>query len=269
MALLVPFREDFSKRRTGQLFRLLRHLDAVFLPELPEGYRAKILVLEQSSYGPFNKGKLLNVGARWCKRYLSEPVLLVLQDVDMLPHPAVMPFYCHCRRGDVVHPGWINRKYDYEDYFGSVCTVTLADYLASGGFPNEFWGWGLEDDCVYWRLQFCAGCRVFKPDAADGLEHLDDPILWKDGPGVEHNRLEKLESDHMLAAHDTILDPPDFRVLHVGEAGCLQHLLLELRSQGPPLAVAASGAAALRSGSVLRWLAGAAGRGLGHFEACD
>mmetsp|Transcript_120944 Transcript_120944/g.376642 ORF Transcript_120944/g.376642 Transcript_120944/m.376642 type:complete len:213 (+) Transcript_120944:42-680(+) len=211
---------------------------------------------------------LLNIGARWCKRYLQPPVLLVLQDVDMLPQPELMPFYCHYRRGDAVHPGWINRKYDYEHYFGSVCTITLEDYLASGGCPNGFWGWGLEDDCIYWRLQFCAGCQVFKPLASSGLEHLDDPGVWKDGPGVEHNRLPHLETDHMLSVTDTIFDPPDFRVLYAAQAGRLQHLLLELR-RGGGQSVGAEGCAALRSGSVLRWLAGLEGSQPDFFEALD
>lgn len=232
IVFLVPFREDFSGRRTQQLFRLLRHLHTKFLPHLPAGYDATVLVLEQSTYGAFNKGRLLNVGARWCQCFLQSPVLLVLQDVDMLPSAGLVPFYCHHRQGESVHPGWINRKYDYDDFFGSVCTATLDDYVSAGGCPNEFWGWGKEDDCLYWRLRFCSRCEMLRPSAVDGLVHLDDPKEWIDGRGVEHNPLKELEAVHMLAAGDTIFDPPDFRVLRRMREGSTEHLLVEMRKQG-------------------------------------
>lgn len=264
LAFLVPFREDFSGRRTPQLFRLLRHLHTEFLPHLPAGYEATVLVLEQSAYGTFNKGKLLNAGARWCQRFLRSPVLLVLQDVDMLPGAELMPFYCHHRRGESVHPGWINRKYDYEDFFGSVCTATLEDYVSAGGCPNEFWGWGKEDDCLYWRLRFCGRCEILRPSAMDGLEHLDDPKLWINGKGVEHNPLRELEPEHMLAARDTLFDPPDFRVLSRIRDGSTQHLLVELRKQSSASeGCTRRGVGPLYQPGVLRWLCGSV---CVHFE---
>lgn len=261
LVLLVPFREDFSGRRTPQLFRLLRHLNSEFLPHLPSEYEVTLLVLEQSAYGPFNKGKLLNAGARWCQRFLRPPVLLVIQDVDMLPSLELMPFYCHHRQGDAVHPGWINRKYDYEDFFGSVCTMTLGDYASAGGCPNEFWGWGKEDDCLYWRLRFCGRCEILKPSVSGGLEHLDDPKEWIDGRGVEHNPLRELEPEHMLAARDTLFDPPDFRVIRRAREGRTEHLLLELRRQGS----ATGYNSPLYRPGILSWLSGSAG----DFEAVD
>merc|ERR1739848_132035 len=163
LAILVPFREDFSGRRTAQLLRLLTHLKSRFLPALPANYIATVLVLEQSPQGAFNKGKLLNVGARWCRTFLPPPVLLVLQDVDLVPEANSIPFYCHHRAGDCVHPGWTDRKYDYEHFLRGVVTMTLPDYIMSGGMPNDFLGWGKEDDCLFWRLKLKAGCCILNP----------------------------------------------------------------------------------------------------------
>ncbi|CAE7209077.1 B4galt2, partial [Symbiodinium pilosum] len=102
----------------------------------------------------FNRGKLLNVGALWCCAHLYDAmnVRLCLHDVDTIPAPSLVPFYCHSRPGECVHLGWVNRKYDYPAFFGGVCALSLSDFLRAGGFPNHFWGWGREDDVLHSRL---------------------------------------------------------------------------------------------------------------------
>lgn len=247
LAILIPFREDFSGRRTAQLLRLLTHLQSRFLPELPGNYGATVVVLEQSPEGAFNKGKLLNVGARWCRTFLGPPVLLVLQDVDLLPEANAIPFYCHHRAGDCVHPGWIDRKYDYDHFFGGVCTMTLPDYVMSGGMPNDFWGWGKEDDCLFWRLKLKAGCRILTPrEGSMTLLHQDEKKFWTGGPGVPHNPLE-LNPERQIGAEDTIWHSSDFQVVSLVETYGLTGMIIDLR---PPATASASNAAGRKKSTI-------------------
>ena len=36
----------------------------------------------------------------------------------------------------------------YPQYFGGVSALTPDQYLKMNGFPNEYWGWGDEDDDI-------------------------------------------------------------------------------------------------------------------------
>lgn len=36
----------------------------------------------------------------------------------------------------------------YPQYFGGVSALTPDQYLKMNGFPNEYWGWGGEDDDI-------------------------------------------------------------------------------------------------------------------------
>merc|ERR1712137_382358 len=101
---------------------------------------------------------------------------------------------------------------------------------------------------------------IFKPESSSGLQHLDDPKTWINGPGVEHNPLPKLTDDHIIGTRDTLFDPPDFRVLHSSNAGCAHHILVELRRQGPlcgaPAKLRGTGTDSPLCRGVLAWLAG-------------
>lgn len=39
----------------------------------------------------------------------------------------------------------------YASYFGGVSGLSKAQFLRINGFPNEYWGWGGEDDDIFNR----------------------------------------------------------------------------------------------------------------------
>lgn len=243
LVVLVPFREEPSGQRSWQLERFVAHFDSVVAASLPEGVELKVVILEQGPRGNFNRGKLLNVGVRWCHAYTDGDVLVCTHDVDMLPEPSLLPFYCHSQLRECVHPGWVGRKYDYKHFFGGVCCVSLADFLCSGGFPNEFWGWGREDDVLHGRLRL-AGVRVCVPAVSSGMISLDDRHA-PDRVGERRSAASprwrsenRVFREHFLG-QDTIYDPPSFVVLEHSDGGRFWHLLLDLQP-GPSQAAAST-----------------------------
>jgi beta-1,4-galactosyltransferase 1 len=40
----------------------------------------------------------------------------------------------------------------YETYFGGVCLFNKSDYIKLNGFSNIYWGWGAEDDDMFYRV---------------------------------------------------------------------------------------------------------------------
>lgn len=54
------------------------------------------------------------------------------------PRPLTAPaFPCH--------------RLPYAGYFGGVSGLSKAQFLRINGFPNEYWGWGGEDDDIFNR----------------------------------------------------------------------------------------------------------------------
>lgn len=43
------------------------------------------------------------------------------------------------------------RSLPYPQYFGGVSALTPDQYMKINGFPNEYWGWGGEDDDIATR----------------------------------------------------------------------------------------------------------------------
>ena len=88
--VLVPYREQAETDRAAQLVRLVARLEELL------GASHRVVVVEQSDDGErFNRGKVLNVAYHLARR-LHGPLdgtVVVLHDVDMLPHATLAPHY--------------------------------------------------------------------------------------------------------------------------------------------------------------------------------
>lgn len=55
-------------------------------------------------------------------------------------------------RPDVFNnPTDLSYRLPYAGYFGGVSGLSKKQFLKINGFPNEYWGWGGEDDDIYNR----------------------------------------------------------------------------------------------------------------------
>ncbi|KJE89963.1 hypothetical protein CAOG_001356 [Capsaspora owczarzaki ATCC 30864] len=115
---------------------------------------AGFLVIEQGDDAPFNRGRLLNIGAQLAHEQLDASVL-AFHDVDMLPTDAVQYV-----SNIPAKPTQLSAELDrfgfeppYPKYAGGVVLTTYEDYAKVDGFSNTFSGWGSEDDDYFYRLR--------------------------------------------------------------------------------------------------------------------
>jgi hypothetical protein len=107
-----------------------------------------IIIVEQEQGKLFNRGKLLNIGFAQSLAY----DFFIFHDVDMIPVTA------DYRPGSgAIHIATMCEQFNYRmpfrDYFGGVTIMNKQDFLKCNGFPNEFWGWGAEDDELLRRVK--------------------------------------------------------------------------------------------------------------------
>lgn len=149
LTIVIPFRD-----REAHLAALLPPLTTMLEQQ---GVRHRILVVEQESGRLFNRGKLINVGMHFaadCSDYYC------IHDVDAVP--LVADYRCPSqplRLVNKIHTEQgIEMRTDY--YLSGAVSVRKEQAFAAGGFSNDYWGWGKEDDDFFFRL-LLAGCLCF------------------------------------------------------------------------------------------------------------
>jgi len=141
LTLVIPYR-DRAEHLTQLLPELTRTLQE-------QSVRYRILVVEQEAGSLFNRGKLINVGMRHAAEHSD---YFCIHDVDAVP--IVANYRCPSqplRLVNAIHTEkGLERRTDY--YFSGAVSVLKEQAFAAGGFSNEYWGWGKEDDDFFFRL---------------------------------------------------------------------------------------------------------------------
>jgi hypothetical protein len=118
--------------------------------ETMEQLRLSTYIIEQNNRKPFNRAKLLNVGAVIADGSPINYTHFIFHDVDMIPmedhyREACLPTAaCHM----ATECSQFNYTMPYPDYFGGVTVFPKESFKAVNGYSNSYWGWGAEDDDI-------------------------------------------------------------------------------------------------------------------------
>jgi hypothetical protein len=147
-AIIIPFRDDVEKLRSKQLEQFISYMTEF----LKDKGCYHIFVIEQSNdERKFNRGKLLNIGFKIAIES-QQFTHFIFHDVDLLPSKELLSYYVEPRE-NIVHMAKVWKRYDSNHYFGGVVSFPRKEYEKINGFPNNFWGWGGEDDELYKRVK--------------------------------------------------------------------------------------------------------------------
>ena len=193
VAVIVPFRnrESFLPRFLARYHSLLRR----------QKLRYRIFVVEQAgaTTQPFNRAKLLNIGAVEAVRtvpgdLLSDPtkdplsrVCFAFNDIDLIARSDATPYWCPTTR-DPHHLSVVvdthGKKCVYSEIFGGATVMTVEQLAAVNGYSNMYWGWGGEDDDLSSRIRLAAGRKILRPTsclAAGGVCRLQTNCMEHSG----------------------------------------------------------------------------------------
>lgn len=110
-----------------------------------------LIIVEQDDATAFNRGKLLNVGALRAKELGCDYV--VFHDIDMIP---VDVDYSYVNKPTHLSTNFISGEetfgVHFDQYFGGVTLFPIEIFEKINGYSNEYWGWGFEDDDLFYRL---------------------------------------------------------------------------------------------------------------------
>lgn len=166
-AIIVPFRDTGD----GSRFKELQTFHAFIQQHLSN---AVIYCIEQHASPKeqkFNRGYLLNIGYRIASAHHTHSHY-IFHDVDNLPCIHLMQLYRMFPKtpmalatrgtryeqpsfytGDALKELAHNRKLKKQrPFMGGVISINGKDFETVNGFPNDFWGWGGEDDELSHRM---------------------------------------------------------------------------------------------------------------------
>ncbi|XP_038849693.1 beta-1,4-galactosyltransferase 1-like [Salvelinus namaycush] len=159
VAIIIPFRN-----RDEHLKFWLYYLHPILQrQQLDYG----IYVINQDGDEIFNRAKLLNVGyTEALKEY--DYGCFVFSDVDLIPMDDRNTYKCFSQpRHLSVSMDKFGFRLPYNQYFGGVSSMSKEQFLKINGFPNNYWGWGGEDDDIFNRLS-SRGMTISRPSGAVG-----------------------------------------------------------------------------------------------------
>ena len=139
LGVVIPYR-DRKKHLEYSLPRLEKYFKS-------KNLEYKIVIVEQCDKKPFNRGRLLNIGYDFLK---NDCDYFCFHDIDMIPMDAdysFVPYPCHL----ATELSSCDYDIPYDTYFGGVTLFPKEDFELINGYSNQYWGWGFEDDDLFWR----------------------------------------------------------------------------------------------------------------------
>ena len=172
LGVCIPYRDIGDGVRKEHLDTLVPHLEK-FLGERNIDFTCYIA--HQVDEKKFNRSGTKNVAYLQAKEDGCD--YFAFHDVDMLPEDVC----------DYSHPGdtpkhiatflsqWNYTLRDIE-YFGGVVVFTAEQFENINGYHTNYWGWGMEDDDLFWR---CVRKGYYKDEVIQPIEQ--KRVLCLDG----------------------------------------------------------------------------------------
>lgn len=107
----------------------------------------KVVVIEQNEGKLFNRGAIINVAF---KEYLHDTKYFITNDVDINPTEKCLKELYSANLEDksvlAIYSSWCNT-------LGGIIKIHSDSINKMNGFPNDIWGWGVEDKALQNRAE--------------------------------------------------------------------------------------------------------------------
>lgn len=206
--IVLPYLDRYEEQNREEQLGKFRTLFRQFFTD----EQCQIVVVEQNRYDgrKFNRGKLLNIGFNYASHTFPEMTHVIFHDVDLIPSQELIDYYLKVpEENEVLHlAGAWNRYMEQHNidkkhiYIGGVLSLRASTFQAANGFPNNFFGWGGEDDELSNRLFLNLHTTLTRPETGSYTD-LENLSLSQKMYVLRKNREWKcLIKDEILSTHN-------------------------------------------------------------------
>lgn len=192
--IIIPYRD-----RQQHLTTFLAHMQER-MPDIP------ICLVEQEPGKPFNRARLLNIGAIQCPANYY-----IMHDVDMLPE---FDGYLPSPFADVIQ--FASSKIQIKDYLGGVTMFTHPVFQKIGGYHNDYFHRAEDNEMMFnlkrLRIPVLEDHRKFKELPHERTKTEFVAALW--------NKAQQKRSEQNQLAHC------EYKIINKDIIGNVTHLLV-------------------------------------------
>ncbi|KAK3096002.1 hypothetical protein FSP39_021857 [Pinctada imbricata] len=146
VAIIIPYRD-----REHHLRVFLNHYHPLLQRQQ---IQYAIYVIDLAPGSMFNRAMLLNIGFTEASR-IDDYGCYIFHDVDFMAEDDRNIYTCSDTEPRHMGVSLDIHKYKllYPQYFGGTSAMTKEQFMLVNGFSNKFFGWGGEDDDMYYRIK--------------------------------------------------------------------------------------------------------------------
>ena len=257
MNVIVAYRDPGDGSRKEQLRIFKEQMNLIFKDQTD----IQFYIIEQESSRPdygalpelirqpnsdmakFNLGLLKNIGFELASNKKSKKKnYFILTDVDLLPSMNLIKEYLKYPKNPI-HLANKGTRYNMDgkdaSFLGGVISVSDSDFRKANGYPNNFWGWGGEDNALNRRFRDNF-IRVEKPkEHVIDLEKLDlkeKLTKLKVDQTKELRKREKLDEDRSNWSQNGLSNIDDkYQITKKLKAKNITHVKVFLNIESTPL----------------------------------
>ena len=169
--IIIPYRNRLS--HLNYFMKYTRPLIMKYMPN------SKIVVVEQMEGQLFNRGKLLNVVF---KEFRNKTKYFITNDVDINPSKGIIKKIYNLNNYEII------RIYvGHGRSLGGIVKIQNDTIHNINGFPNDIWGWGIEDRALFYRAKIMK-CSISETYNNAGNYHI---LNHKSSAGVFRDNKKK------------------------------------------------------------------------------
>lgn len=170
VSIVIPYRnrEEHLEKFSHYIHQFLQS----------QQFEYTVFVIEQTKSKSFNRAKLFNAGVAEIRKLDPEICCFIFHDVDLLPLNQKNLYMCsNLPKHLSVGVSSLRYRLLYPTLFGGVTALTKEHFDKIGGFSNEFYGWGGEDDDIFNRIRRANLSILRTPEQYGLYESMNHPKM--------------------------------------------------------------------------------------------
>lgn len=137
--IIVPYRDRESNLRTF-IERVPEYLDR-------NNIKYIIIIAEQDDNKIFNRGLIKNIGFKFVVDNMNtDDSYFCFHDIDIIPNYETNNIKYDDPKNEVIH------QYGLDFCLGCMFICSKDNFIKANGFPNNYWGYGMEDCTMQMRF---------------------------------------------------------------------------------------------------------------------
>jgi hypothetical protein len=203
IAIIVPYRDLHpAQKRAEHLEKFIAYMGPFMkkaISQFNNNASFHIFIVEQSPEHKFNRGALLNLGFLEASKQGYN--VFIFHDVDLLPGESIASYYVKNPQIPI-HIARCWDRYKGEEYLGGIISISGKNYTDLNGYPNNYWGWGGEDDELRRRVNDIK-LQIENPEEEDcditdleGMDLQEKLQVLRENEDWKNNKKRELKEQH-------------------------------------------------------------------------